>query len=90
MIYFLIFLRVFPGTPNWLMNLSFPHLNIGNCTFIISVMIGLAPWNFFTCSAGSILFELTDTKQIMNPYKYGFVNNNKILLIFYLFLFKSF
>lgn len=69
----MIFLRVFPGTPNWLMNLSFPHLNIDGVRFIISVFIGLSPWNFFSCSAGSILIELTDTKQIMDTKKYIFV-----------------
>lgn len=74
----MIFLRLFPGTPNWLMNLSFPHLNIDNFKFILSFMIGLAPWNFFSCSAGSILFELTDTKQIMDTRKYIFVK-----IIFY-------
>ena len=55
------------------MNLSFPHLNIESAKFVLSVFIGLAPWNFFSCSAGSILFELTDTKQIMNSRKYLFV-----------------
>lgn len=69
----MIFLRVFPGTPNWLMNLSFPHLNIESTKFVVSVFIGLAPWNFFSCSAGSILFQLTDTKQIMDTRKYLFV-----------------
>jgi hypothetical protein len=33
----------------------------------------LSPWNFFSCSAGSILIELTDTKQIMDTKKYIFV-----------------
>jgi len=69
----MIFLRIFPGTPNWLMNLSFPHLNIAPTKFVLSVFIGLGPWNFFSCSAGSILFKLTDTKQIMDTNKYLFV-----------------
>lgn len=66
----MIFLRLFPGTPNWLMNLSFAHLNISKIKFIFSVFVGLAPWNFFSCSAGSILFKLTDTKEIMDSRKY--------------------
>jgi len=76
----MIFLRVFPGTPNWLMNLSFPHLKIESAKFMLSVFIGLAPWNFFSCSAGLILFELTDTKQIMDTRKYLFVK------FYYLFI----
>jgi hypothetical protein len=55
------------------MNISFPHLNIEKSRFILSVFIGLAPWNFFMCSIGSILIEIIDTNQIMNPYKYAFV-----------------
>jgi len=77
----MIFLRIFPGTPNWLMNLSFPHLNIENSKFLLSIFIGLAPWNFISCSAGSILFELTDTKQIMDTRKYIIVYYNINFLV---------
>lgn len=73
LIYYMIFLRLFPGSPNWLMNLSFPHLNISVPKFVISVFIGIAPWNFFSCSAGAILRELTNTKDIMDTKKYGLV-----------------
>ena len=52
------------------MNLTFPHVNVSPLKFFISVFIGIAPWNFFSCSAGAILRELTDTKEIMNKEKY--------------------
>lgn len=52
------------------MNISFPHLNISPITFILSVFIGIAPWNFFSCSAGAILRTLTNTKEIMSTEKY--------------------
>ena len=37
---------------------------------MLSVLIGIAPWNFFCCSAGSLLRDLTNTNQIMNREKY--------------------
>jgi hypothetical protein len=52
------------------MNISFPHLNIGYSSFISSVLVGIAPWNFFSCSAGAVLRDLTNTKEIMDSKKY--------------------
>ncbi len=59
---YLISLRLFPGSPNWMMNITFPHLGIKSTYFIASVFIGyyhifiknyfkigLSPWNFMTC-----------------------------------------
>ena len=69
-IYYMIFLRLFPGSPNWVMNISFPHLNVDPLSFALSVFIGIAPWNFFSCSAGAILRDLTNTNQIMDSNKY--------------------
>ncbi len=63
-------MRLFPGSPNWVMNLTFPHLNISIIKFAFTVFIGIAPWNFFSCSAGAILRELTNTKEIMDAKKY--------------------
>jgi hypothetical protein len=70
------------------MNLSFPHLNIKKSSFIISTFIGIAPWNFFMCSAGSILFEIIDRNQIINPYKYALVKyyNNIFMFMFILYV----
>lgn len=68
--FYLIFLRIFPGSPNWLMNICFPQVGISFAKFSLTVLVGLAPWNFFTCSAGAILRELTSTKEIMSTKKY--------------------
>ncbi len=70
MIFYIIFLRLFPGSPNWVMNITFPHLNISLFKFALSVFIGIAPWNFFACSAGAILRDLTNTKEILDTKKY--------------------
>ncbi|KAF2981782.1 hypothetical protein EK904_014125 [Melospiza melodia maxima] len=38
--FFLLFLRLFPMTPNWFLNLSAPILNIPLSQFFLSVLIG--------------------------------------------------
>lgn len=38
--FFLLFLRLFPMTPNWFLNLSSPILNIPIVQFFFSVLIG--------------------------------------------------
>lgn len=40
--FFLLFLRLFPMTPNWFLNLSAPILNIPISQFFLSVLIGKA------------------------------------------------
>lgn len=70
LVFYLIFLRLFPGSPNWAMNLSFPHLGITNFQFIITVFIGIAPWNFFSCSSGNIISSLANTNEIMGKEQY--------------------
>ena len=52
------------------MNISLPHLNVSILKFMLSVFIGIAPWNFLSCSAGAILRELTDTKEIITTKNY--------------------
>jgi len=69
-VYYMIFLRLFPATPNALMNISLPHLGVKTIPFAISVFIGIAPWNFFACSAGNILSTLASTRSIMGKEEY--------------------
>ena len=71
LMFYLIGLRIFPGSPNWLMNITFPHIGISSIQFCISVFIGISPWNFISCSAGEILNSLTSTKDIMTFEKYA-------------------
>jgi len=68
--FYLIFLRLFPGSPNWLMNITFPHIGISNKMLIFTVFIGIAPWNFFSCSAGEFLSTLATTSDIMKKEQY--------------------
>ena len=64
--FFLLFLRLFPMTPNWFLNLSAPILNIPIVQFFFSVLIGLIPYNFICVQTGSILSTLTSLDAIFS------------------------
>jgi len=66
LLYFLIFLRLVPMTPNWFLNLASPILNIPLTKFMLSVFIGLMPYHFICVRAGSILSQIESLNQIFN------------------------
>lgn len=63
---YLVFLRVFPLTPNWFINLASPHLDIPLRQFALGPLIGLVPYNFLSCKAGLILSELRNRGDIID------------------------
>ncbi|KAI9168250.1 hypothetical protein H9P43_007622 [Blastocladiella emersonii ATCC 22665] len=65
--YYLLFLRVFPLTPNWLLNLASPVVGVPLPVFFLSAAVGLAPYNLVTTQAGSILASLTRIEDIVQP-----------------------
>ena len=79
--YYLTFLRIFPGSPNWLMNVSFPHLGIKDSYVLLSIFLGLMPWNFIVCEAGSVLSTIESKSDVLRPETYI-----KLLLIAFVFL----
>ncbi|XP_053513842.1 transmembrane protein 41A isoform X1 [Artibeus jamaicensis] len=64
--FFLLFLRLFPMTPNWFLNLSAPILNIPIAQFFFSVLIGLIPYNFICVQTGSILSTLSSLDALFS------------------------
>jgi len=68
--FYLVSSRVFPGSPNWAMNLSFPHLNIPIHYFTGSIAIGLIPWNFLTCKAGLVISTFKSKGDIFDTTTY--------------------
>uniref|UniRef100_A0A3Q3WAA0 VTT domain-containing protein n=1 Tax=Mola mola TaxID=94237 RepID=A0A3Q3WAA0_MOLML len=64
--FFLLFLRFFPMTPNWFLNITCPVLNIPMPIFIFSVLIGLIPYNFICVCTGSILSEISSLDDIFS------------------------
>ncbi|KAJ8004402.1 hypothetical protein DPEC_G00135340 [Dallia pectoralis] len=64
--FFLLFLRFFPMTPNWFLNMSAPVVNIPVTSFIFSVFIGLVPYNFICVQTGSMLSELSSLDELFS------------------------
>ncbi|KAM8860072.1 transmembrane protein 41A-like isoform 2-T2 [Spinachia spinachia] len=64
--FFLLFLRFFPMTPNWFLNITCPVLNIPMHVFFFSVLIGLIPYNFICVRTGSILSSISSLDDIFS------------------------
>lgn len=56
---YLLVLRVFPMTPNWLVNLTSPLVGVPLTTFFLTALIGLTPYVYVTVTAGDTLRTLT-------------------------------
>lgn len=65
--YWLLSLRLFPGTPNWAINLCSGVLGVPLPTFFATVVLGLLPYNYLCVQAGSLLSSLEDTSDIVSP-----------------------
>ncbi|KAK2151350.1 hypothetical protein LSH36_366g01008 [Paralvinella palmiformis] len=66
--FFLLFLRLFPISPNWFMNMVAPILNVPVHLFFFSVLIGLMPYNFICVHTGCFLSELSSINDIFNVW----------------------
>ncbi|XP_040056528.2 transmembrane protein 41A-A [Gasterosteus aculeatus] len=64
--FFLLFLRFFPMTPNWFLNMCAPIVNIPITFFFGSVFIGLLPYNFICVQTGVMLSELTSLDDLFS------------------------
>ena len=71
LLYFLIIVRLFPFTPNFLLNLMAPWMHVPLSYFATSVFLGLAPYNFMTLSAGIMLSEIQNTGDIFTVKQVG-------------------
>lgn len=64
--FFLLFLRFFPMTPNWFLNMSAPIVNIPITFFFCSVLIGLLPYNFICVQTGVMLSEVSSLDDLFS------------------------
>jgi uncharacterized membrane protein YdjX (TVP38/TMEM64 family) len=65
---YLLGARLFPFTPNWLLNIALPFLGVNISTFFFTSLIGLLPMNWVTVKAGLTLSELNSlTTDVMEP-----------------------
>uniref|UniRef100_A0A0R3RKN0 Transmembrane protein n=1 Tax=Elaeophora elaphi TaxID=1147741 RepID=A0A0R3RKN0_9BILA len=63
---FLLFARLFPISPSWLLNIAAPFLNIPLFIFAMTTFIGLAPYNYTCVQAGHILSEFHSWADIFS------------------------
>jgi len=68
LVWYLLFLRVVPFTPNWLLNLASPILGIPFKLFVISIFFGLIPYNFIAVQTGTILTDLSASDDIFDKW----------------------
>ncbi|XP_028393438.1 transmembrane protein 41A-A-like [Dendronephthya gigantea] len=62
---FLLFLRFFPMSPNWFLNMASPVLDIPLKLFFPSVFIGLLPYNYICVQTGCLLSELSSLDELL-------------------------
>nr|CAG8623075.1 1814_t:CDS:2 [Entrophospora candida] len=71
--YYLLFIRMFPLSPWWLLNITSPLLSIPIGTFFITMFFGSIPYNLACCQSGDIISELNSTTDMWHPT----VNNRR-------------
>ncbi|XP_062862348.1 transmembrane protein 41A-A-like [Trichomycterus rosablanca] len=64
--FFLLFLRLFPMSPNWFLNMSSPIVNIPVTHFSLSVLIGLMPYNLVCVQMGVVLSDLSSLDDVLS------------------------
>ncbi|XP_028822806.1 transmembrane protein 41A-A-like [Denticeps clupeoides] len=62
--FFLLFIRCFPMSPNWLLNMTAPIVNIPVTFFFFSIFIGLMPYNFICVQTGSMLSDVASLDHL--------------------------
>ena len=62
--YFLLSARLFPGSPNWLMNIAAPIIDVPIIPFYFSVLFGLMPYNFICVHTGAMISTLSSLNDI--------------------------
>eukprot|EP00058_Branchiostoma_floridae_P013048 XP_002598536.1 hypothetical protein BRAFLDRAFT_66924 [Branchiostoma floridae] len=64
--FLLLFLRLFPMTPNWFLNISSPIVGVPIMQFFFSVLIGLMPYNFVCVQTGGILSTIKSIDDVFS------------------------
>ncbi|XP_076455618.1 transmembrane protein 41A-A-like [Babylonia areolata] len=66
--FYLLFLRLFPMSPNWFMNMVAPVIGVPIHLFFLSVFVGLMPYNFICVRTGVMLSELRSINDVFSWY----------------------
>lgn len=65
--FYLLFLRLFPMSPNWFMNMAAPIIGIPIHLFFMSVFVGLMPYNFICVRTGCMLSGISSLEDVFTP-----------------------
>ncbi|KAG0222886.1 Transmembrane protein 41A [Actinomortierella wolfii] len=60
----LLWIRLFPLTPYWFINLASPLIGVPLWPFMTSMFIGVTPYNYLCAQAGAILGEIHELRDI--------------------------
>mmetsp|Transcript_10871 Transcript_10871/g.40556 ORF Transcript_10871/g.40556 Transcript_10871/m.40556 type:complete len:393 (-) Transcript_10871:193-1371(-) len=63
--FYLLALRTFPLTPQYLLNLASPIIGIDMWMFLLSMMVGLLPFHIVTVRTGRIITQIHSSKDIL-------------------------
>ncbi|KAI9009366.1 snare associated Golgi protein-domain-containing protein [Phycomyces nitens] len=64
--WWLLFIRLFPFSPYWFINMASPLLGVPVLPFFWSTFLGSMPYNFVCAQAGDVLGDLTSTSDILS------------------------
>ncbi|KAI9095456.1 hypothetical protein DFS34DRAFT_582052 [Phlyctochytrium arcticum] len=64
--YYLLFLRLFPFSPNWFLNMSSPFVGVPIFPFFMSIFFGLMPYNYICVQAAATLSQLDSFSDILS------------------------
>lgn len=64
--YFLLFARLVPFSPNWLLNITCGIAEVPFHYFFFSVLLGLIPYNFVCVQAGSMINNLNSIQDVFD------------------------
>uniref|UniRef100_A0A1I7ZNZ3 Transmembrane protein 41B n=1 Tax=Steinernema glaseri TaxID=37863 RepID=A0A1I7ZNZ3_9BILA len=65
LLYYILFLRITPTLPNWLINIVSPILDVPLTAFFLGTFVGVAPPSLFYLTAGQTLEQMTSTSGIV-------------------------
>ncbi|KAI8817958.1 uncharacterized protein EV422DRAFT_499454 [Fimicolochytrium jonesii] len=64
--YYLLFLRLFPFSPNWFLNIASPFVGVPVLPFFLSIFFGLMPYNYICVQAAATLAQLDSFADILS------------------------
>jgi len=64
--FFLLFLRLFPMSPNWALNMASGVLGVPLHLFFMSVFFGLMPYNYLCVTSGVIITDIKEVGDILS------------------------